>query len=437
MVVSSRTRLLSFFTGITVFAVSCAPSTLVEAASGRRIYFYHPDHLGSMSLMTDEQGQVIERIEYAPYGSTSVREGSANVPHQFTGQRLDLSTNLYFYHARYYDPQLGRFIQPDPTIQRPGDPQDLNRYTYARNNPLANVDPTGHGWFKKFFGHIVSAIIGIATTIATGGNFVLGFQAYNISSAAIGAGQALAAGASVGRVFSAVAVGAAIGVVGAGIGIGNIGNLGLRMAAFAEQGAIAGTATSAIMGSAIGPGAAWGAGFGATEGFVTSQQVTNAQSGRGFLSNQEYAAAQQQRLADGPQHGSLRLYATQGHAALALEDPEGHTLLEGKYPGARASGNGSAINLQYIFGKTVAGKLRNEGELFARSSKLVASWNLNDGQYAAIYSYMHAEPGTFALTTNCTTWALQGIRTAGIQAPSYLTTFGFPDPAKTLQWSRE
>ena len=87
--------------------------------------------------------------------------------------------------------------------------------------------------------------------------------------------------------------------------------------------------------------------------------------------------------------------------------------------------------------KTVAGKLRNEGELFAKSSKLVASWNLNDGQYAAIYSYMHAEPGTFALTTNCTTWALQGIRTAGIQAPSYLTTFGFPDPAKTLQWSRE
>jgi len=46
---------------------------------------------------------------------------------------------------------LGRFITADPTIQRPYDPQTLNRYSYCRNNPLKYTDPTGYGWFKKFW----------------------------------------------------------------------------------------------------------------------------------------------------------------------------------------------------------------------------------------------------------------------------------------------
>ena len=63
------------------------------------------------------------------------------VAHKFTGQRLDASTGLYFYHARYYDASLGRFISPDPFVQDPGDPQTLNRYAYVRNNPVNLVDP--------------------------------------------------------------------------------------------------------------------------------------------------------------------------------------------------------------------------------------------------------------------------------------------------------
>jgi hypothetical protein len=51
---------------------------------------------------------------------------------------------LYFYGARYYDPVLGRFISADPTTARPFDPQALNRYSYARNNPLRFIDPSGH-----------------------------------------------------------------------------------------------------------------------------------------------------------------------------------------------------------------------------------------------------------------------------------------------------
>ncbi|MEM8535962.1 MAG: RHS repeat-associated core domain-containing protein [Chloroflexota bacterium] len=61
----------------------------------------------------------------------------------FTGQRRD-DTGLLYYHARYYDPQLGRFLSPDTLVPDPTTPQDLNRYTYVRNNPLRYTDPTGH-----------------------------------------------------------------------------------------------------------------------------------------------------------------------------------------------------------------------------------------------------------------------------------------------------
>jgi len=61
----------------------------------------------------------------------------------FAGQRYDSSTGLIHMGVRYYDPSLGRFISPDPIVPEPGNPQALNRYTYAYNNPLRFVDPSG------------------------------------------------------------------------------------------------------------------------------------------------------------------------------------------------------------------------------------------------------------------------------------------------------
>ena len=69
------------------------------------------------------------------------------------------STGLYYYGARYYDPEIGRFITADTIIQSPYDPQTFNRYTYCRNNPLKYIDPTGH-IFWKIVTMIVLAIIG-------------------------------------------------------------------------------------------------------------------------------------------------------------------------------------------------------------------------------------------------------------------------------------
>jgi RHS repeat-associated protein len=73
--------------------------------------------------------------------------GTAPTAYRFTGQRLEESLGLYYYRARWYDPALGRFVQPDPIVPSPGDPQQLNRFAYARNNPLKYTDPTGH-WLE-------------------------------------------------------------------------------------------------------------------------------------------------------------------------------------------------------------------------------------------------------------------------------------------------
>jgi RHS repeat-associated protein len=71
--------------------------------------------------------------------------GGSTLPtdYTFTGQRDEAGLGLMDYHARFYDPYLGRFVQADTIVPEPGNPQDLNRYSYVRNNALRYVDPTG------------------------------------------------------------------------------------------------------------------------------------------------------------------------------------------------------------------------------------------------------------------------------------------------------
>jgi RHS repeat-associated protein len=77
-------------------------------------------------------------------------EGSVDPTHRFTGKELDPESGLYYYGGRYYDPEISRFISPDPFVQSPDDPQNLNRYSYVNNNPQNYIDPSGY-FFKKLF----------------------------------------------------------------------------------------------------------------------------------------------------------------------------------------------------------------------------------------------------------------------------------------------
>jgi RHS repeat-associated protein len=111
--------------------------------SGGSVYYYHTDHLGSSTVVTNSSGTSVQTLAYYPYGSTRVNSGSQNVHHKYTGQELDDSTGLYYYGARYYDPVIGRFISPDKVGIKLGNPQTLNRYSYVLNNPLRYTDPDG------------------------------------------------------------------------------------------------------------------------------------------------------------------------------------------------------------------------------------------------------------------------------------------------------
>jgi RHS repeat-associated protein len=104
--------------------------------------YFHSDHLGSTTVITDQSGNLVEETEFGPWGE--VIDGGTESKYQFTGQEKDSETGLNYMNARYYSADLKRFTQPDTIVQDPYDPQMLNRYAYARNNPLRYTDPSGN-----------------------------------------------------------------------------------------------------------------------------------------------------------------------------------------------------------------------------------------------------------------------------------------------------
>jgi len=110
-------------------------------------YYYHEDNLNSSCVLSSPGGTLQETNVYYPFGRiqlTAAQPGTFQVSRQFTGQVKDDETGLYYYNARYFDPELGRFIQPDDRIPDLSNPQSYNRYSYVANNPLRYADPSGH-----------------------------------------------------------------------------------------------------------------------------------------------------------------------------------------------------------------------------------------------------------------------------------------------------
>ncbi len=106
----------------------------------RKLY-YHGDHLGSVSLITNESGLLEEDSFYGPYGD--VLEGGDLSRYSYEGKEFSTNTEDFDYHFRKYDPELMIFTQPDSMIQNFYDPQTLNRYSFERNNPYSYVDSDG------------------------------------------------------------------------------------------------------------------------------------------------------------------------------------------------------------------------------------------------------------------------------------------------------
>jgi RHS repeat-associated protein len=142
----------------------------IAAKIAGTLFYFQGDHLGSSSVaMTQAGTSFYSRQTYFPYGAQRTTEGSAlPTDYTFTGQKSDDSTGLMFYGARYYDPALGRFTQPDTIVPNLGDPQSLNRYSYVQNNPVRYTDPTGHMMDDGLDGGC--GICGPSTPPSNGGN---------------------------------------------------------------------------------------------------------------------------------------------------------------------------------------------------------------------------------------------------------------------------
>ena len=113
----------------------------VQAQSVERVIHYHNDALGSPIAATDEQGRVVWRKSYTPYGQP-IDQAAPNEP-GYTGKFEEPDLGIQNFGARWYDPRIGRFLAIDPAGFDPQNPQSFNRYAYANNNPYAYVDPDG------------------------------------------------------------------------------------------------------------------------------------------------------------------------------------------------------------------------------------------------------------------------------------------------------
>lgn len=105
-------------------------------------FFYHPDHLGSSSFITNLEGEVVQHIEYVPFGEVFIEERNNvwNTPYLFNAKEFDEETGMYYYGARYYEPRVSVWMSTDSEeLKFP----NIGTYTYAANNPIKFIDADG------------------------------------------------------------------------------------------------------------------------------------------------------------------------------------------------------------------------------------------------------------------------------------------------------
>lgn len=101
--------------------------------------YYERDGLGSVTSLSNGAGAIANNYTYDSFGNPAASTGTILNSFRYTGREFDTATNLYYYRARYYDPNIGRFISEDPIRFKGG----VNFYAYVGNNPLNLTDPSG------------------------------------------------------------------------------------------------------------------------------------------------------------------------------------------------------------------------------------------------------------------------------------------------------
>ena len=106
---------------------------------GESAYYFHNDHLGTPQVLMDDTQTIAWKAVYTPFGEAVASIQTVDNPFRFPGQYYDPETGLHYNYFRYYNPQTGRYITPDPIGLEGG----INLFSYAYNNPLLNADEHG------------------------------------------------------------------------------------------------------------------------------------------------------------------------------------------------------------------------------------------------------------------------------------------------------
>lgn len=138
-------------------------------ADGTKL-FHTSNHLGSLSVVTDETGAEVQRIDYKPYGEISrVYSTTFSASFGYAGANQDGVSGLLDFGARSYDPSLGRFISIDPIVSDPLDLNAVNPYGYGLGNPISYVDVGGLSAFSSLAGIVFGAAVTAALKCPTCG----------------------------------------------------------------------------------------------------------------------------------------------------------------------------------------------------------------------------------------------------------------------------
>lgn len=191
------------------------------------VFTYIKDHLGTVTEIVDNNGSIKQRYSYTSYGflrSISNGDGSQDItlnpevkPYfTYTGREWDSEVGLYYYRARYYDANTGRFLQQDPDPGKLVSPNTfLSKYIYVSNSPVMHNDPTGKFWVLAamfgVFGKDIQKIAIIGTALVLGaiaGPIVAGYLGLAAGTAGAIVTSTLV-GAAAGGTFAAIAYPAA------------------------------------------------------------------------------------------------------------------------------------------------------------------------------------------------------------------------------------
>ena len=140
---------------------------IVGFVYNNKTYYFRKNIFGDVERIYNDNGTVVGRYSYSAFGECEIKLDTDNIaslnPIRYRGYYFDDELGLYYLQSRYYDPEIGRFISADSIeYADPGHVNGLNLYAYCNNNPIMNVDFTGHSWMSfwkgigEWFGNIGS-----------------------------------------------------------------------------------------------------------------------------------------------------------------------------------------------------------------------------------------------------------------------------------------